>query len=78
MSTQPNIQPTNIRVSTRGALSKSLSTIGSVADTIRITADLANIHLRRELVSAKLSIYSDLASEFGITVDEAKRLIEEA
>ena len=54
------------------------NTIGSVADSVRLGADILNINLRIELATQKLTAVKEFASEFGITELEAQKLIEEA
>ena len=62
----------------RGSMKKVFSSIGSVADSVRLGADILNVTLRVELVSQRLSAAQELAESFGITIAEAQRLIEEA
>ena len=62
----------------RGSIKKVFNTIGSVADSVRLGADILNINLRIELASQKLTAVKEFALEFGITELEAQRLIEEA
>ena len=62
----------------RGSMKKVFSSIGSVADSVRLGADIINVTLRVELVSQRLSAAQELAESFGITIAEAQQLIEEA
>lgn len=73
-TTQPVVRPKPIR----GSMKKVFSSIGSVADSVRLGADIINVTLRVELVSQRLSAAQELAESFGITLVEAQRLIEEA
>lgn len=62
----------------RGSMKKVFSSIGSVADSVRLGADILNVTLRVELVSQRLSAAQELAESFGITLEQAQQLIEEA
>ena len=62
----------------RGSIKKVFNTVGSVADSVRLGADILNINLRIELATQKLTAVKEFALEFGITEQEAQRLIEEA
>lgn len=62
----------------RGSMKKVFSSIGSVADSVRLGADIINLNLRVELVSQKRTACEELAEQFGITVELAQQLIEEA
>ena len=62
----------------RGSIKKVFGTIGSVADSVRLGADILNINLRIELATQKLTAVKEFALEFGITELEAQKLIEEA
>ena len=62
----------------RGSIKKVFNTVGSVADSVRLGADILNINLRIELATQKLTAVKEFALEFGITELEAQRLIEEA
>ena len=73
-TTQTVVRPKPIR----GSMKKVFASIGSVADSVRLGADILNVTLRVELVSQRLSSATELAETFGITLVEAQRLIEEA
>ena len=62
----------------RGSMKKVFSSIGSVADSVRLGADILNVTLRVELVSQRLSAAQELADTFSITLVEAQQLIDEA
>ena len=62
----------------RGSMKKVFSSIGSVADSVRLGAEIINLNLRVELVSQKRTAAQELAEQFGITLELAQRLIEEA
>ena len=62
----------------RGSMKKVFSSIGSVADSVRLGAEIINLNLRVELVSQKRTACEELAEQFGITFELAQQLIEEA
>ena len=62
----------------RGSIKKVFNTVGSVADSVRLGADILNINLRIELATQKLTAIKEFALEFNITEIEAQKLIEEA
>ena len=74
MSTTTVARPKPIR----GSMKKVFSSVGSVADSVRLGADILNVTLRVELVSQRLSAAQELAEQFGITVEQAQQLIDEA
>ena len=60
----------------RGSIKKVFNTIGASADAIRIGVDIVNINLRGELAVQTINIIREVASELGISEQEAKILIE--